>query len=712
MATLFAVSYLTNRQDSGMSRITDLDVISVSGRETLVSITRYDGALQNWVISGPTITRGRSLALEGPEFAGGTGSMVSLQTSGNPLLLLGGGRDGAFQQVALVNGQFQVQATLPAFAGFLPAITVAQAGGAQSVYGAVAGQDRIMALQFSATAQFTGQGAVTRTDGPVTAITQADGLVFSAGANNTLTGWQTGANGALTAVAQLTPDNGLWIAAPTALESVTVDGVTYLVLAAAGSSSLSVIEVGPAGNLIIRDHLLDTLQTRFGGVTSLEIVTEAGRTYVLAGGADDGISVFLMLPGGQLIALAHLADTTTSGLDNIGAIVARGRDGGLDFFVASGSEIGVTQLRLDPGPVGLTVKAATGGGLLAGTADNDILLGGAQDDQISGGAGNDILRDGAGSDILTGGAGADLFIMTADGARDIITDFTIGEDRLDLSLWPMLRDISQLTMTITPTGFRIAYGSEELIVQSADGGPIDYRLLTNADVLGTVRLPVTLVPGFAGPATPIPPVTPSLPDPDAPPGTPVSFQTATRALAVQNFADLRSTFTGAPVPVQGDDRALIGTSGANTLTGGRGNDVLLGRAGNDTLIGGPGADILIGGTGNDDLRGDAGNDLLMGGDGNDILSGGSGNDILTGGAGADRFVFNGGRDIVTDYEQGIDRIVLGPEVWSGLTSPADVLFVYGRWDGSRATIDFGNGNILWVEGVTDYQRWVDDISFF
>ena len=62
-----------------------------------------------------------------------------------------------------------------------------------------------------------------------------------------------------------------------------------------------------------------------------------------------------------------------------------------------------------------------------------------------------------------------------------------------------------------------------------------------------------------------------------------------------------------------------------------------------------------------DGRSDGGNDTLNGGAGNDILFGGAGNDILTGGAGADQFVFlansNSGKDVITDFEAGIDKVV-------------------------------------------------------
>ena len=56
-----------------------------------------------------------------------------------------------------------------------------------------------------------------------------------------------------------------------------------------------------------------------------------------------------------------------------------------------------------------------------------------------------------------------------------------------------------------------------------------------------------------------------------------------------------------------------------------------------------------------------GRDFLKGQDGDDILNGGGGKDKLKGGEGSDVFVFSGtglGRDIIIDFEDGIDLIDL------------------------------------------------------
>jgi Ca2+-binding RTX toxin-like protein len=522
------------------------------------------------------------------------------------------------------------------------------------------------------------------------------------------------------------------------MQLTEVGGTTYAVLAAAGSSTLSVMEVGTDGSLTLRDHVLDGLTSRFGGVTSLEVVTHQGHTYVIAGGADDGISVFVLLEGGQLMARAHIADSNDMSLDNVSAIAVQGCGNGLDIYVASSSETGVTQLRFDAGTPGVTNTAAIGGGLLSDTSGNDILQGLVGNDQITAGNGDDILRDGDGSDTLTGGAGADVFVLSRDGLADTITDFTLGEDKLDLSLWPMLRDISQLAFSIQSYGMDVIYGDELLVVRSADGNYIDYRLLDNDSVIGAgTRISTMIEPGYPGPATPTPdpnaqPTAPSADDA----GTVGSMTDSIAVMADHGFSTLRSAIScgGGTVPaaarVLGTDNVVTGTYGNDAIYGTDTIDILLAGAGNDIVRGGGGDDILLGRAGNDDLSGDAGGDLLIGGSGEDHLQGGSGQDVLHGGAdddvlegdlgddilfgeaGADTFIFNGGTDVISDYEQGLDDITLDASIWTGLLSAEDVLTVYGSIEEDRATIDLGDGNVLQVIGVADFATFAADIAIF
>jgi len=73
---------------------------------------------------------------------------------------------------------------------------------------------------------------------------------------------------------------------------------------------------------------------------------------------------------------------------------------------------------------------------LIGSDAGITLAAGTGDDYILGGDGDDVLIGGLGSDILTGGAGSDIFKWTEDtvdnGAIDIVTDFSVNEDTIDL----------------------------------------------------------------------------------------------------------------------------------------------------------------------------------------------------------------------------------------------------------------------------------------
>jgi Ca2+-binding RTX toxin-like protein len=77
---------------------------------------------------------------------------------------------------------------------------------------------------------------------------------------------------------------------------------------------------------------------------------------------------------------------------------------------------------------------------LTGNLLNNVITGNAGKDGLSGGDGNDTLIGGAGVDALTGGLGADVFdfnLVTESNvgaaARDLITDFLAGTDRIDVS---------------------------------------------------------------------------------------------------------------------------------------------------------------------------------------------------------------------------------------------------------------------------------------
>ncbi len=165
-----------------------------------------------------------------------------------------------------------------------------------------------------------------------------------------------------------------------------------------------------------------------------------------------------------------------------------------------------------------------------------------------------------------------------------------------------------------------------------------------------------------------------------------------------------------------------GNEGNDVFFGVGGNDHLWGQTGNDTLVGGSKHDTLRGGSGNDKLRGGSGRDMLYGDAGNDVLAGGTGRDKLIGGAGADKFVFKSGwaKDVVRDFEDGVDTIHLSKQLWGGgWMSRADIIAAYGVSDvannGNARThveLDFGNGDVFKIHGISDVNALLDDITIF
>jgi serralysin len=96
------------------------------------------------------------------------------------------------------------------------------------------------------------------------------------------------------------------------------------------------------------------------------------------------------------------------------------------------------------------------------------------------------------------------------------------------------------------------------------------------------------------------------------------------------------------------------------IVAGRYGDQILGSDIRNIIKGLGGADVLVGAGGNDVLYGGVGNDELDGGNGADVLVGGNGKDVLTGAAGSDIFKFhpNQGEDVITDFVDGEDRVML------------------------------------------------------
>ncbi|MFV3127694.1 M10 family metallopeptidase C-terminal domain-containing protein [Niveispirillum sp. KHB5.9] len=199
-----------------------------------------------------------------------------------------------------------------------------------------------------------------------------------------------------------------------------------------------------------------------------------------------------------------------------------------------------------------SIHGGGGNDTLRGGAGNDTLVGGEGWDALFGEAGDDVLIGGS-FDTLTGGAGRDLFVPRAEGQDyfappSVITDFTQGEDRIDLS----------------------ATGISDFATA---------RLFLREESADNTRFELRATNGYAA-------------------------LIINRPLSTLTAADfVFAADSGA--------RNLVGGTGPDDLVGGSGNDTLDGSLGDDSMIGGAGNDRLVLRGGFDDARGGAGQDVFV-----------------------------------------------------------------------------------------------------
>ncbi len=370
----------------------------------------------------------------------------------------------------------------------------------------------------------------------------------------------------------------------------------------------------------------------------------------LAGSNSSTQYAWLTVAGHAFQATGTDIEVDLSGRATAGSVqqidIDLGNNGSVDIVITGVSNNFPAIIDVDPffnEP--LFLHAVFGGDdIFTGTAFNDTLRGDGSQfkgaggaDIMDGGDGDDLIDGGGGDDILTGGAGADT-LFGGDGA-DFLRESAGGpETGADM--------------------FDGGFGDDEVLVQSAIGsGPGDIDSFDGGDGVDTIDWSQSAQVGGA-----------------------FNLAAGTAgAEAMLNFENLVGTL-GADL-ITGSDAAnvLRGELGDDTIFGGIGDDTLFGEAGVDSLNGGDGYDVasyltsggavrvalwspglnmgdaagdtiqftieavegsdfndnIQGNSSNNDLRGAGGNDLVLGGFGDDTLEGGAGADDLGGGAGFD-----------------------------------------------------------------------------
>ncbi|MEM1372860.1 MAG: calcium-binding protein [Pseudomonadota bacterium] len=486
-----------------------------------------------------------------------------------------------------------------------------------------------------------------------------DYAIVSYGTSDALALFKLEADGDFVHVQDIEAGDGFWIDAPGAMASITgLDGQTYVIVAASGSSSLTVLTV-EGGALVPVDHRIDSLETRFADASFVETVEIDGRPYVVAAGSDMGVTVFGLMPGGALVEVGSLSATAETPINGIMDLEVIAQPGGARFVIATQGAPYIVEFEMTFDAPGVTQLGTAGSNSLSGGSGDDWLFGEAGNDTLVGGAGNDLLTDGSGQDVLTGGAGADVFQLGLDGSGDTITDFNPDEDLIEIIGLP-LGSMNDVDLVIRWWGIEITIEGELFSVYSEAGGGIPWTDIQGGALVFSEAVSVDAT-DYLFDAPDYGPESGSDLDPTQLAGAPPPDVLSGSQPSIEGFNESFRIITSGNDSVWAASvgEAIDGAGGQDIINGQAGSDTLVGGGGFDTIDGGGGHDRLSGGVHADSVYGGWGNDWIVGGQGFDQLFGEGGHDSLWGGAEPDRMYGGDGNDWIsagTNYGYTVDGV--------------------------------------------------------
>lgn len=393
---------------------------------------------------------------------------------------------------------------------------------------------------------------------------------------------------------------------------------------------------------------------------------------------------------------------------------------------------------------GRTLEATLGGG-------NDSVWGTANNDTISAGDGTDFVRGMNGADVLTGGSGNDVFAFyswteSSSGTVDVITDYTVGEDRIDIS--GMTASLTYIgTGPFTGIGGQVRWqnsGGNTYVYVDTNGDYIqDFILqlngtktLTSADFLGLTSAPNFILTGVAdnfvggAGADIFETGSSSLQAADtltggagmdtfritSNSGHNITFASLPNLTGIEQFVirnNVSHTFviTDAYFATAGFDGSVLTidstspgniTVTANTLTSGHDLRITSGE-GNDNITLGGGDDSISSGGGNDRVFIYGGSDSVDLGSGQDTLDLNTGDldatDTVYGGGGIDLLRVNSGVlvfDTGTQILRGFEQIQLNTNAAHRLTF-TDAFFTDSGFSGGMLTVSTSSSTAVLVD---------------
>lgn len=199
--------------------------------------------------------------------------------------------------------------------------------------------------------------------------------------------YSVGANGALTFSSSFDYNDSN---APTRysdiseLQTLVVDGVSFVLATATGSDALIVYGLDGSG---VMQEVAALSRTEFEGAVGLTTFTKDGRHFLAVASVNS-----------DRLTLVEIGAANDPLLASQGADRIVGMDGNDDIVALGGNDV---------------VYGGRGDDVISGRDGNDQLFGGADSDVLIGGNGLDTLEGGAGEDVILGGTGFDMLSYAA-----------------------------------------------------------------------------------------------------------------------------------------------------------------------------------------------------------------------------------------------------------------------------------------------------------
>ncbi|CUH70103.1 Hemolysin IA [Thalassovita autumnalis] len=262
------------------------------------------------------------------------------------------------------------------------------------------------------------------------------------------------------------------------LNSLPVSGGSLM----PNSAVMTSMENGDVLYAVMADGGLGRLGAEGAGYTLWSVTYDDGGDRFFGDAGDDRIYAgngFDHIYGGSgndLIYGGDKADQVWAGSGDDTVYGGKGADNvllgdGNDIFYDRGQGGTAGQDRVQAGAGNDTLLGQGGADLLEGQKGYDWIEGGIGWDTLRGGNGFDTLIGGNGNDLLEGGELADVFVFQQGSGADTISDFGLGNDRLQLDVGRS--SLAQLSPVEEAAGLRLNWDGGSVLLQGISLADLD-----------------------------------------------------------------------------------------------------------------------------------------------------------------------------------------------------------------------------------------------